>query len=457
MDDSRASKGYRVVATLLMLIMIMTTIPTSTPVRAQDAETAVQIIDFAFEPVTLEVSIGTTVVWTNSGSAPHTVTSDTGVFDSGRLDPGGTFSMTFDTPGTFAYHCEFHPNMRATIVVIGESAVGETAQTLEEGASPTVSTNGNAIINETPEADSEVPVHLAHIHAGTCEELGIVVFPLSSVQSTAFPNSDGVGESVEMITGTANVFLADLFTEPFSVHIHESEQNKQNYIACADIGARPEVPWSPEDGLILDLMEQAESGHRGIASLRPDTGGATTVTFVLVAEIGTAGDTRGEVTSPPQGITYVSPTYGYSMTYDPSWTVTSEMSNDEMDQLILTNGISFVTTTGAAMYDGDPDRCVAGTAEQRLADPAVSNIELATDERGQPVQGGTEFTGAFALYDHDYTFANGTTQAWTLYVTCVTIVPGEVILAFAHNVPTDSYADQVAAREALLRGLTLPQ
>jgi hypothetical protein len=271
------------------------------------------------------------------------------------------------------------------------------------------------------------------------------------------PPSDEGGGVVEMISGTADVLLSDLFTEPFSIHIHESEQDKQNYVACAEIGQQPEAPWSPDDGLVLDLIEQAESGHRGIASLRPDTGGATTVTLVMVAEADTTEDSPDETTSPPQGTTYVSPTYGYSITYGPSWTVQSEVTNDEMDQLILTNGISFVTATGAEMYEGDPDRCVAGAAEQRLADPAVSNIVLATDERGQPVQGGTEFTGAFALYDHDYTFANGTTEAWSLYVTCITIVPGEVVLAFAHNVPADSYADEMPARDALLRGLTLPQ
>jgi plastocyanin len=457
MECSRAHRGHLVLVLSLILGMMAIAMPISTPARAQDAGAAVQIVDFAFEPATLEIPVGTTVVWTNGGSAPHTVTSDTGAFDSGRLDPGGTFSMTFDTPGTYAYHCEFHPNMQATIVVIGGPTEGETDDTSEDDATATVSDNEDATADETPEANAEHPEHLAHIHAGTCDELGIVVFSLASLQSTELPPGEDDTEMVEMIVGTANVVLADLFNEPFSIHIHESEQNKQNYIACADIGEQPEAPWSPADGLALNLVEQAESGHRGIVSLRPDTGGAATVTLVLVADTDTSGDAQGETTLPPQGTTYTSPTYDYTITYGPSWTVEEEVSNDGRNRLVLSNGTSFVTATGAEAYNGDPESCVEGFVEQLLADPAVSNVELATDERGQPIQGGTEATGAFAVYDHDYTFANGTTEAYTLYVGCIPLVPGEAVLAFAQNVPTESYADQVAARQALLRGLTLPR
>ena len=38
-------------------------------------------------------------------------------FQSNRLDQSGSFSFTFDTAGTFEYHCEYHPNMHGTIVV----------------------------------------------------------------------------------------------------------------------------------------------------------------------------------------------------------------------------------------------------------------------------------------------------------------------------------------------------
>src|SRR5215207_5593913 len=71
---------------------------TAQPREAAEAvEATVSIVDFAFEPATLEVSEGTTVVWTNTGQAPHTVTGD--FADSGVLESGQTVSHTFTDSG----------------------------------------------------------------------------------------------------------------------------------------------------------------------------------------------------------------------------------------------------------------------------------------------------------------------------------------------------------------------
>lgn len=82
--------------------------------------------DTAYDPLDLEIELGTTVTWTNDDQVAHTVTSGEsdgtvgeadGMFDSGFVDPGGTFSYTFDEPGTFAYYCTPHPWMKATVTV----------------------------------------------------------------------------------------------------------------------------------------------------------------------------------------------------------------------------------------------------------------------------------------------------------------------------------------------------
>ena len=75
------------------------------------------IENFAFSPATITVAIGTTITWTNQDSAAHTVTSDSGVFDSGSISQGKTFSYTFNEKGSFNYHCTFHPNMKGTVIV----------------------------------------------------------------------------------------------------------------------------------------------------------------------------------------------------------------------------------------------------------------------------------------------------------------------------------------------------
>ena len=90
-------------------------------VAAQDGA-AVSIVDFAFEPATIEVPAGATVTWTNLGRGPHTV-SDAGEFNSGLLAPGATFSLTFNEPGSYPYFCKIHPDtMTGTVIVTGAAA-----------------------------------------------------------------------------------------------------------------------------------------------------------------------------------------------------------------------------------------------------------------------------------------------------------------------------------------------
>ena len=75
---------------------------------------------FGFSPASITIKVGTAVVWTNSTGAPHTSSSDAGsavTWDSGLINPGGTFSFTFTQVGTFHYHCNVHPYMHGTIVV----------------------------------------------------------------------------------------------------------------------------------------------------------------------------------------------------------------------------------------------------------------------------------------------------------------------------------------------------
>jgi len=81
----------------------------------------VTIKEFSFSPSTMQIKAGTTVTWTNNGAMSHTTVSDNGVWTSATLAPpsggggygGGTagqsFPFTFNTPGTYSYHCSLHP------------------------------------------------------------------------------------------------------------------------------------------------------------------------------------------------------------------------------------------------------------------------------------------------------------------------------------------------------------
>jgi len=84
---------------------------------------AVQMKMYAFSPAALTVPVGTTVVWTNEDTAPHTVTVSDGPekFSSPNLQKGDSFSFTFTKPGTYSYFCAVHPDMTATVTVTGSA------------------------------------------------------------------------------------------------------------------------------------------------------------------------------------------------------------------------------------------------------------------------------------------------------------------------------------------------
>lgn len=83
----------------------------------------VSIVYRAYQPAVTTVEAGDTVTWTNRGLTPHTVTATAGMFDSGRLDAGASFSVAFSTPGTFLYACTIHPTMKGEVIVRDPSSI----------------------------------------------------------------------------------------------------------------------------------------------------------------------------------------------------------------------------------------------------------------------------------------------------------------------------------------------
>jgi plastocyanin len=77
----------------------------------------VWIQNMSFNPSTINITAGTTITWTNKDGVNHTITSNTGIFDSGSIATNGTYSHLFGSAGTFPYHCTIHPSMTATVVV----------------------------------------------------------------------------------------------------------------------------------------------------------------------------------------------------------------------------------------------------------------------------------------------------------------------------------------------------
>lgn len=78
--------------------------------------------NWCYSPSDITTSIGKTITWVNEDSGLHTITSGyydkpDGMFDSGHIDPGKTFSYKFEKSGDFHYYCRLHPWMEGTVIV----------------------------------------------------------------------------------------------------------------------------------------------------------------------------------------------------------------------------------------------------------------------------------------------------------------------------------------------------
>lgn len=108
--------------------------------------TAVSIKGCKFAPVVLSAPAGATVKWTHLDQyPPHNIHGLGWGMSMGRyLEPGGTYTTTFDKPGIYPYQCSLHPGMSG-VVIVGDGQLADSgpapqlaAATAAPGQSPLV-------------------------------------------------------------------------------------------------------------------------------------------------------------------------------------------------------------------------------------------------------------------------------------------------------------------------------
>lgn len=106
--------------------------PVQQPQAPQLEKVIIRLGDDVFVPNKITIPVSATVVWQNEGQRAHTVTSDAGLFDSGALEPGGSFEQSFDAADRFAFFCQIHGEkggvgMSGMLIVAEQSAAAEPA------------------------------------------------------------------------------------------------------------------------------------------------------------------------------------------------------------------------------------------------------------------------------------------------------------------------------------------
>ena len=73
--------------------------------------------DTFFTPDSVTIATGLPVRWTNEGRAIHTVVAEDSAWASGPLLHNAWVEVTFNSAGTYNYHCTEHPGMTGKVVV----------------------------------------------------------------------------------------------------------------------------------------------------------------------------------------------------------------------------------------------------------------------------------------------------------------------------------------------------
>lgn len=136
---SRSTVIFVAAALLSLAVAVPVASYASTTVNVTIKPGAATLGKNAFNPDSANISVGDTVTWIHDDKGvPHHIvsgngntTTQTGVFDSGVMHFGNTYSFTFNNPGTYYYYCSIHPSMQgvvtATMFVLPESPVGMAA------------------------------------------------------------------------------------------------------------------------------------------------------------------------------------------------------------------------------------------------------------------------------------------------------------------------------------------
>jgi hypothetical protein len=147
--------------------------------------------------------------------------------------------------------------------------------------------------------DAASEAHPAHIHSGTCDQLGDVVHPLADV---AVPSGEEMGaaggHAVKISEGNRiDAPLQEIIDGGHAINVHLSADEIGTYIACGNIGG---VVHDNENGngkeIVIGLGELNDSGHVGTAWLGDDGEGGTLVTVSLVEPEAMSGAAGAEAT-----------------------------------------------------------------------------------------------------------------------------------------------------------------
>lgn len=136
----QAILSARFLGSLLALALLLIV-----PQLVEGAQVNISAQDSFFGPKNVTVNQGDIVHWTNNGATVHTVTADSGIFNSGTLSPGQTFAWQFNAPGIYPYYCSLHGGKNG-VGMAGSVTVAAAGTVVQQTQTQTTS-SGNATVD----------------------------------------------------------------------------------------------------------------------------------------------------------------------------------------------------------------------------------------------------------------------------------------------------------------------
>jgi endonuclease YncB( thermonuclease family) len=141
------------------------------------------------------------------------------------------------------------------------------------------------------------------------------------------------------------------------------------------------------------------------------------------------------------GNSYTSPQFGFSMSWDDTWFVADETSNEIFDRVIVTNGLTYCTLLGGPDSSTTPQAALAGFIGAVRLSSGVSDMAPMHADSGELIRGGDD-QHAFAAFTYTLTLDDGREILLATYIEARIIVPGESVVAFIAETPASAFDTQ---------------
>lgn len=266
-----------------------TSTPTAPCATPTPTTAAVSIVDFAFNPRTTTITQGSSVRWNNTANRNHTSASDSGLWNSGNIGGGQSFTRVFTTVGSFPFHCNIHPAMTGTIMVVAATCPTSTptntaisTATATYTPSPSATRTGTSTpVSTASSTATSTPSGTPTLQATATATYTFTPPPSQSASRTATNTPANTPTNIATLQTTSTAIVASPTSTPIS--------------PSSTPLLTPSLPPSATSTVMATATSTIESGHTATLTNTPQIPPTSTATRTMVA--GTGTPTPAEPTS----------------------------------------------------------------------------------------------------------------------------------------------------------------